>query len=125
MKQNLFLACFALILFPAFGSQSEPVNPLQVTPSDSAESKDKLEISRIRQHLFEMGYAEEMMDALFGANNHFFPETSAKLEASVFMIDLLIEKGVYTEDQRHVLIFLAFEAHEMFTKNGAIEIAIK
>jgi len=102
------------------------MNTLQVHPADSAESKDKLEISRIRKELSQMGYAEEMMDALFGTNNHFFPETSAKLEASVFMIDLLIKDGIFTADQRHVLIFLAFEAHEMFNKtHGAIIIAAK
>ncbi len=108
-KSFLVLAMFTSTVLTA---QAE-VNPTKPQTTVQQES----EISRVRHDLKEEGYTTEMMNDLFGEENRFFPTTAEKLESSVLMVDQLVQTGEYSTYEKNVLIFLAFDAHQKFTKN--------
>lgn len=117
MKKNcLVFMMFASSLVPMANAQVSIFNQPQVQIIDP-----ELEINEVRDVLRSNGYSVKMMNHLFGAENHFFPSTTEKLEQSIFMVNHLIENGTYEQKDRDVMIFILFEAHNLF--NGKNQLA--
>lgn len=107
-----------LLISIAISSFAFTAASAQTTVKDNIAPKvdeQKAKIDNTRSELADLGYSIDMMNDLFGDEDFYFPINSEVLETSIYITDLLITNGQYTEEDKEMLVKLTNDAYALYT----------